>query len=188
MRKLRHKSEMEATMPFTASQIYSKQELAELYEEHSPGLFRYAYRLLGDQDIAEECVSETFSRFLHAVRNGGGPSDNARAYLYRTVHNWVMDHYRRQPVSPLSLNEDMHSGEQEHVSQQVAKEMLRGKVRAALLCLPVEQQQVIQLRFMEDWSHEEVANQLGKSIEATRALQHRAMAALRRMLLEKEEE
>lgn len=178
---------MEANMTLINTQILSKQALAEMYEAHSPGLFRYAYRLLGDQDTAEECVSETFSRFLHAVRDGSGPSDNARAYLYRTVHNWVVDHYRRQPILPLSLDEEMHSGE-EHVSQQFAKEALREKVRAALLRLPAEQQQVIQLRFLEDWSHEEVAAQLGKTSEATRALQHRAMTALRRMLLEKEEE
>jgi RNA polymerase sigma-70 factor, ECF subfamily len=179
---------MEANMTFTTTQTFNKQVLAEMYEEHSPGLFRYAYRLLGDQDVAEDCVSETFSRFLHAVRDGGGPSDNARAYLYRTVHNWVIDHYRRQPLPPLSLEEELHSGEQEHVSQQVAKAMLREKVRAALLRLPTEQQQVIQLRFLEDWSHEEVAAQLGKSNEAIRAMQHRAMEALKRMLLEKEEE
>jgi RNA polymerase sigma-70 factor, ECF subfamily len=179
---------MEAHMTFTSAQTYSKQALADMYEEHSPGLFRYAYRLLGDQDVAEECVSETFSRFLYAVRNGGGPSDNARAYLYRTVHNWVMDHYRRQPLPLLSLYEEQHSSEQDQVSQRVAKEMLRENVRAALLRLPAEQQQVIQLRFLEDWSHEEVAAQLGKSVEATRALQHRAMEALRRMLLVKEEE
>ena len=175
-------------MTFTIAQPLTKQVLTDMYEEHSPGLFRYAYRLLGDQDIAEECVSETFSRFLYAVRDGGGPSTNARAYLYRTVHNWVMDHYRRQPLPPLSLDEDLHVGEQENVSQSVARGMLREKVRAALLRLPAEQQQVIQLRFLEDWSHEEVASQLGKSVEATRALQHRAMEALRRMLLEKDEE
>lgn len=170
-------------MTLTEVQTNSKQALAELYEEHSTGLFRYAYRLLGDQDMAEECVSETFSRFLHAVRDGAGSIENARAYLYRTAHNWVMDHYRRQPLPPLSLDDDLNFSEQENVSQQVAREMLRQKVRTAILRLPAEQQQVIHLRFLEDWSHEEVAAQLGKSVEATRALQHRAMSALRRMLL-----
>lgn len=175
-------------MIFTAVRSINQQALADLYEEHSPGLFRYAFRLLGDQDKAEECVSETFSRFLHVVRNGRGPSENAKAYLYRTVHNWVIDHYRREPLPPLSLDENWISGEQDTVPQSVANGMLREKVRAALLRLSVEQQQVVQLRFLEDWSHEEVAAQLGKTVDATRALQHRAMEALRKMLLEKEEE
>jgi len=43
---------------------------------------------------------------------------------------------------------------------------------------------VIELRFIEDWSHDAVAAALGKSVEATRTLQHRALIALRRSLLD----
>jgi RNA polymerase sigma-70 factor (ECF subfamily) len=57
----------------------------------------------------------------------------------------------------------------------------------ALKNLPAEQRLVIALRFLEDRSHEEVAAVLGRTVEATRALQHRAMTALRRMLIETEE-
>jgi RNA polymerase sigma factor (sigma-70 family) len=57
-------------------------------------------------------------------------------------------------------------------------------VRAALLRLPPEQRQVIELRFVEDWPHDAVAAALGKTVEATRALQHRALTSLRRILLE----
>ncbi len=81
--------------------IFDKQSLVAIYEQHSPGIFRYAYRLLGDRELSEECVSETFSRFLQAVRNGRGPNENVQGYLYRVAHNWVTDHYRhRPPVSP----------------------------------------------------------------------------------------
>jgi RNA polymerase sigma-70 factor, ECF subfamily len=69
-------------------------------------------------------------------------------------------------------------------SQLVAGEMERDRVRAALLRLPPDQRQVIELRFVEDWSHDAVAAALGKTVEATRALQHRALTALRRILLE----
>jgi RNA polymerase sigma-70 factor (ECF subfamily) len=50
--------------------------------------------------------------------------------------------------------------------------------------LPAEQRQVIELRFLEGWSHDAVALALGKTIEATRAIQHRAVTALRQMLSE----
>jgi DNA-directed RNA polymerase specialized sigma24 family protein len=52
--------------------------------------------------------------------------------------------------------------------------------------LPDEQRLVVSLRFLENRSHEEAAAVLGKSAEATRALQYRALAALRRMLGEQE--
>jgi RNA polymerase sigma-70 factor (ECF subfamily) len=168
-------------------QKLDRQALVDVYEENSPGLYRYAFRLLGNQDTAEECVSETFSRFLQAVQQGKGPTDNVRAYLYRTAHNWVIDQYRQQPLPPLELDENLHADSADNPSSAVARNQIRNHVRAALLRLPADQRQVMQLRFFENWSHDEVAAAIGKSIEATRALQHRAMQAMRRMLLEKEE-
>jgi RNA polymerase sigma-70 factor (ECF subfamily) len=164
--------------------VFDRQTLVTIYEQHNAELYRYAFRLLGDSALAEDCVSETFSRFLKAVRDGIGPVENVRAYLYRVAHNWVTDHYRRQPIPPLSLEADMHGAMDANPSQLVAGQMEQERVRAALLHLPADQRQVIELRFVEDWSHEAVAAALGKTVEATRALQHRAIIALRRILLE----
>jgi RNA polymerase sigma-70 factor, ECF subfamily len=158
--------------------------LASIYDQYSPGLYRYACRLLGDPDQAEECVAETFSRFLHAVRDGRNP-DNIQAYLYRMAHNWITDQYRRQqPIEP--LDPELASNPAENPAQIVAGQIEAEHVRAALRRLPAEQRLVVALRFLEQRSHEEVAEVLGKTIEATRALQHRALAALRLMLVEKE--
>jgi RNA polymerase sigma-70 factor (ECF subfamily) len=66
----------------------------------------------------------------------------------------------------------------------VTKEMERQQVRAAIMRLPADQRQVIVLRFLQELSHDEVASAVGKTIEATRALQHRAVSALRQMLAE----
>ena len=41
----------------TDARPLNKQSLVDLYEQHSPGIFLYAYRLIGDRDLAEECVS-----------------------------------------------------------------------------------------------------------------------------------
>jgi RNA polymerase sigma-70 factor (ECF subfamily) len=162
--------------------VFDRQTLVTIYEQHNAELYRYAYRLLGDSALAEDCVSETFSRFLKAVRDGIGPIENVRAYLYRVAHNWVTDHYRRQPIPPLSLDVDIHGAVDANPSQLVAGRLEQDRVRAALLHLPPDQRQVIELRFVEDWSHEAVATALGKTVEATRALQHRAIIALRKIL------
>lgn len=161
-----------------------KQALVGIYEQHSPGLFRYAYRLLGDKDLAEECVSETFSRFLNALSNGRGPKENVQAYLYRVAHNWITDQYRRQPPQALSLDVDEQPDDLSNPATIVDQALERERVRTALMRLPSDQRQVIMLRLLEQWTHQEVANALGKTSEATRALQYRALAALRRMLIE----
>lgn len=165
----------------------SKQELVNIYEQHSPGLYRYAFRLLGDQNLAEETVSETFSRLLQAIRYGKGPRENIQAYLYRVAHNYVMDLYRRQPSMISSVDAEEQFDEQLNPAHVVSKEMERERVRLALIKLPPDQRQVVSLRILDNWSHEEVAAVIGKTVEATRALQYRALAALRRLLFEPED-
>jgi len=171
-----------------STESFNKQELIDMYEHHSPGIYRYAVRLVGDKNVAEDCVSETFSRFLGVIKRGGGPKENAQAYLYRIAHNWITDYYRRQPLSEVSLEIDDHVETGSNPATMVSEAMERERVRVAILRLPPEQQQIIQLRFLENWSHEEVAQVLKKTADATRSMQYRALASLRRMLIEDQEE
>ena len=168
-----------------AAANYDKQALVEAYEHYSPEIYRYAYRLLDDSDLAEDCVADTFHRFLISI-HAGTKFENMRAYLFRIAHNWTTDYYRHKPLPTISLSDDdeVHSVPDGNPSNLVAQNLDRQRVRAAILRLPPEQRQVIELRFMENWSHHEVADVLGKSVDATRALQYRAVEALRRLLSE----
>lgn len=175
-------------MTFSDATSYDNQALIDLYDQHSSGLFRYAYRMLGTKELAEECVSETFSRFLQAIKNSRGPRDNVQGYLYRVAHNWITDQYRRGTEEHYSLDPDGHVDPNGNPSILVTQNMERDRVRNALHQLPYDQQRVIELRFLEGLSHEEVGQVLGKSIEATRALQYRALASLRKILIETHKE
>ncbi len=171
-----------------AARQWDMEALGQIYDIYSPLLYRYAMRLLGDQDLAEECVAETFARFLQALRNGGGPKEHLKAYLYRVAHNWVTDYYRRQPPPQTdidALGEVLSDDAASLGSQMVAREE-QERMRAALRLLTPDQRQVIVLRFLEEWSLKEVADALDKPVGAVKALQHRALAALRR-ILEKED-
>lgn len=172
----------------TETRQLGRDDLVTIYDLYNAEIYRYAARLLGDQHAAEDCVAETFSRLLQSIRGGGGPKENVRAYLFRMAHNWIVDYYRRRiEHQSLAEREDLPDplGNPTH---QVSEDMDRERVRAAIFRLPLEQQQVIELRFIEDWSHDEVASYLGKTVEATRALQYRALASLRKILLGQEEE
>jgi RNA polymerase sigma-70 factor (ECF subfamily) len=167
-------------------QAFTKQSLEGMYEDHSPGIFRYAYRMLGDPNLAEECVSESFSRYLHAVKKGKEPRENPKAYLYRIAHNWIIDHYRRQPPVTVSLESEQIADESQNPARLVMQKYEQNMLRHALLQLPDDQQKVVLLRVLEKMPHEEVAEILGRTVEATRSLQYRALAALRRILVDVE--
>jgi RNA polymerase sigma-70 factor (ECF subfamily) len=176
------------TLYTTQTERLDKQALIHIYEEYSPKLFRYAMRQLGDQDMAEECVSETFSRFLNSLKGGREPVENLQAYLYRVAHNWITDSYRRQPLPTEPLEADSHVDTDGNPAGIVARQMEQERLRQALLRLPPEQRRVVALRFLEQWSHEEIAVAMDKTVEATRAIQYRAMKTLRSFLTDSQED
>jgi RNA polymerase sigma-70 factor (ECF subfamily) len=157
--------------------------LGEIYDALSPELYRYAYRLVGNVEQAEDLLSETFFRFLRAVQAGGGPQNHLRAYLYRTLHNLVMDRHRRGEPAWLELKSaQISSGERGNPAVSVQQQLDEQEARSHLWNLTAEQRQVILLKFFQDLSNAEIAAVLEKSEGAVKALQHRGLASLRRLI------
>jgi len=167
--------------------------LAEVYDTFSPAIYAYALRLLDNEDLAEECVAETFSRLLLALRQGGGPGEHLRAYLYRVAHNWITDQYRCRPEM-LSLDLQDENQDEAYAGlagsttaggdphQEVERRAQQARVRHALGRLTPDQRQVVVLKYLEDCDHAEIARLLNKPVGAIKSLQHRALEALRRLL------
>jgi RNA polymerase sigma-70 factor (ECF subfamily) len=167
---------------------FDLQALGEIYDQYSPSLYAYALRLLGEPELAEDCLAETFSRFLQALKAGKGPQEYLQAYLYRIAHNWITDHYRRRPPPPLSLDGDLEQAGEANTEKEAHSRVLQAEVRAALYRLTPEQRQVVMLKYYEGLENEAVASALQKPVGAVKSLQHRALDALRRMLASGEEQ
>lgn len=156
--------------------------LAEIYDCHSPGLYRYAVRLLGDPGLAEDCVAETFARFLNSLQRQRGPRDHLQAYLYRIAHNWIVDLYRNHEQT-FELNDALPGNETPE--EDVVRNMRQRQIRRAIRALSPDQQSVISLKYLEDWSNEEIAHLLHKPVGAVKSIQHRALVSLQKLLAEK---
>jgi len=159
--------------------------LTAIYDRYSNGLYYYALRLLGSQTMAEDCVSETFNHLLQALRNGGGPRNNLKGYLYRSVHNWATDHYRQNTPLDVELDYEL-SDLQQDMGMQVEQNLAGQQARAALQTLTPEQREVITLHFLEGWALAEIASSLHKPIGAIKSLQHRGLQSLQKYFREAE--
>jgi RNA polymerase sigma-70 factor (ECF subfamily) len=160
---------------------FDPQALAQIYDNFSPGLYRYSIRRLSDQTVAEDCVAETFSRFLQALRDDRGPDNFLQAFLYRIAHNWIIDHYRRLPIQPLELT-DERMDDTADPEKDAGRNQQQEQLRWALRKLTPEQQQVLALKYLEGWENEEIARSLKKPVGAVKSLQHRALVALKKIL------
>lgn len=159
---------------------FDQKALAKIYDLYSPELYRYAARFLGDPCVAEDCVADTFSRFLKAIRAKRGPKAYLRAYLYRIAHNWVADYYRRAPdtVELKDTQPDNDNSPEENAALRIRQI----RTRKAILQLTPDQQQVIALKYLQGMNNEEVAQTLHKPVGAVKSLQHRALARLEKIL------
>jgi RNA polymerase sigma-70 factor (ECF subfamily) len=166
---------------------YDAQALEEVFDLYSPGIFRYAFRLLGDTELARECMSETFSRFLTALKRESGPEMYLQAYLYRIAHNWVTDYYRSKVPPSLPLDDQIPANQADQPAEKLSTEMMNQQLRLALSLLTPDQRQVIVLKYLEDWENEAIAQALNKPVGAVKALQHRALESLRRIIARNEE-
>jgi RNA polymerase sigma-70 factor (ECF subfamily) len=156
--------------------------LGSIYDLFSPPIYRYAYHLLGDPDLADECLADTFKRFLQAIDGGKGPHSHLKAYLYRIAHNWITDYYRNQRYKDVELSENLMD-DRPDLHAEIHHVIERENLRKNIQRLTREQQQVIVLRYIEEYENEEVAKILKKTVGSVKALQHRALASLRQQLM-----
>lgn len=163
------------------------QVITAIHNRYYPEVFRFARFRVSDERVAEDIASEVFMRLLDAVHNGGGPETNLRGWLIRTTANMVNDHYREiynhpiEDAGEILDNEDIFLAESDPVEMNDQAEQLR-LLRRAIDQLTDSQKLVITLRFGSRYSLEETAVIMGKDANTIKALQYRAMMALRRIL------
>jgi RNA polymerase sigma-70 factor (ECF subfamily) len=168
------------------ARAYDEDALGELYDQYAPLIYAYLYRRVHDAQLAEDLTGEVFVRVLQAIQSEQFWHTSFRGWLYRIAHNLVVDHYRKQPPVPmLALDEKLVAAQGDPASA-LAEKLSRQGLLAAISQLTLDQQQVLVLRFGEQLAAREVAEVMDKSVGAVEALQHRALTALRRILLKEE--
>jgi RNA polymerase sigma-70 factor (ECF subfamily) len=179
-------SKSEEKLLVSARQL-DEEALVSIYDTFSLAIFRYAFRLIGNSQAAEDVVSETFFRFISSIQAGGGPKKHLKAYLYRVAHNLIVDRYRQARITEVDYEIDtlMNSGSDEDPEVQAERSIMQMEVRQRLWSLTDDQRQVIVLKYLEGLNNQEVAKVLGKPVGAVKSLQHRGLNSLRRIYAKK---
>jgi len=157
----------------------------EIYRRHAPAVRGYCIKMIGDPVIGQDLVSETFARAYQAGDRFIDQGKSVRAWLITIARNLVRDHYRRA-YERLTLLRDTRVLDAAATKDDPAKALLLHEVNErlyeALRLLTPVQRTCVFLRFIADKSVPETARLLGKNELAVRAMQHRAIRKLRRLL------
>lgn len=154
--------------------------IGAIYDQYFSEVYRYVLYRIGDQTLAEDIASDVFIRLLEAAQNGRSPQTNLKGWLIGTASHVVADHMRkkyRRPEEEISDSlPDLTPGPALEVDQREKNRT----VQSAYAQLTSEQQHVLALRFGQGYSLEETATFMNKNVNAVKALQFRALAALQR--------
>lgn len=152
-----------------------------LVERYLGRLLRFAGRVLGDPQEAEDVVQETFARlWLHAARWRPGPA-RFSTWLHQVALNLCRDRLARRREMPVAVVPDAADPAPQPASR-LEEADLRRIVGDAVSGLPDRQREALVLCHFQGFSNAEAAAVLGVGIEALESLLARARRTLRERL------
>lgn len=150
---------------------------ALLYERHSPRVFRYCLRMLGNREDAEDATQTTFMQAFRAHQRGVVPTFET-AWLLTIARNVCHARHRSgKRRSAVELVRDPQDIEELAAGAESPNGALMG-LQAALVRLPEMQRRAFLLREWKGHSYSEIAEELGVTVPAVEALIFRARRAL----------
>jgi RNA polymerase sigma-70 factor, ECF subfamily len=157
----------------------------ELYERYAPKIFRFVYASLNNRWDAEDVTEEVFIRAWRSLDSYNKTGVPFSAFIYRIARNIMIDEYRGQKgVQPeVSIEEHIGLDDGHDPTNRIEQNLENIQLLHAVQQLRKEYQEIIILRFMSELSAEEIAEITGQSIGSIRVLQHRALNALKKLLM-----
>ena len=153
------------------------------YDTHVDSIYRFFYFKLRNQKIAEDLTSEVFITFIRAARQNKD-IDNIKQYLYGIAKNIFMTHLRKKYQQPTVSFEAMEDfiGYMESTNDEAEGETLEDMVKKYIVKLPEKQAVVMNLRLIEKYSLNQIAEKIGKDMNYVKTTQKRGIKRLRELV------
>lgn len=155
-----------------------------LYERYRDPIFRFAYRMLGSVEAAEDVAHDCFLGLIKEPGRFDSTKASLRTYLYAAARNQAAKRYlnsnRESGIDEL-VNEPRVAAHLEPIRQVLDNE-LAGEVQRAIESLPPLQREALVLFEYEDLSLAEIGAIVGADSNAVKARLFRARDKLRARL------
>jgi len=160
---------------------------AEIYDAHYPAIYRYVFFRVGSEPVAEDLAGEVFVRLVEKIDQFTYRGRPLLAWLYTIARNLVADHHRHTGKATLVPLDEGLVADSVDPEDAASLTLSQRRLAAALQELTEEQRQVVVLKFFEGLDNQTVAMIVDKSVGAVKSLQHRGLAALRRVFERQDE-
>lgn len=167
--------------------------LAILIERHQKELFTFIFYKVMDEDLANDIFQDAFMKIIITLKQKRY-NEEGKFILWakRIAHNLIIDHYRLKAKN-VKISETTYENEEysifdiirepsENIEDQLVSEQINSDLLKMLAYLPENQQEVIRLRFFDNLSFKEIAEQTETSINTTLGRVRYALINLRKIM------
>jgi RNA polymerase sigma-70 factor (ECF subfamily) len=153
----------------------------DLFARHHAEIYAYLVRMVRDPELAADFTQDAFVKAYRNYDTLEKP-ENARAWLYQIAHRVALDELRRRKIVRFIPWTGESRGSSPSAEHLVMDARLSGDLQRALARIPERQRAALLLAELHDLSGLELAEALGVSHVAARALLTRARESLRQAL------
>ena len=165
--------------PVRSGRTAKREEFEEIVHRFEIPLLQYARRITGDRDQARDVVQDTFVKFQ---RNGALRRDDEPAtWLFTVCRNAALNVCRKDRRM-MYVDEELieaRASEQAMPFDQLEQKEATGFLLRIVSTLPVRQQEVIQLKFQNDLSYQQIAEIMQTTANNVGVLLHTGLKTLR---------
>ncbi len=156
----------------------------ELYDRYRQPIFRFAYRLLGSVEVAEDVTHDCFLSLIRKPENFRPERASLKTYLYAAARNLALKHFRDQgrETGLDEVAEEPRESPRRGPLRRLLDAELVTHVQEAVFNLPPLQREALILFEYEGLSLNEVAEIAGTDVGAIKARLYRAREGLKRTL------
>jgi len=156
----------------------AQQNFEELVRRFEIPLLQYATRITGNNERARDVVQETFIKFQ---RNGAVAPDRTATWLFTVCRNGALNVCRKEKRMIYLEEEIIESREDEQPMpfERIEQREASGFLMKILATLPARQQEVLQLKFQNDLSYQQIAEITKTTANSVGVLIHTALTTLR---------
>ena len=149
----------------------------QLFRAYFPSLSFFAYRLIRDQQKAEDIVQDCFVE-LWQRRNALVHVNSIKSYLYRCIHNHSVTELNRRHPKPQRIEISAKTIEEEIIAAETLSRILQ-----VIAHLPERMQQVLKMYYLEEKSYMEIGKEIGIDPETVRSHRFRAIQFVRKTII-----
>jgi len=157
--------------------VHDHQAFGVLYDFYFDKIYGYVFKRCGKREIAEDIVSETFTKVFCGLKNFNPRKGSFKSWVYKIATNNLIDYYRKELKNTKVDIEDIT--EPAEIKQTTEEYLMsledKKKVMQIIQKMSGRYQQVVNLKYFAELSNQEIAETMHISANNVGVLLYRAL-------------